>query len=202
MTRPTTVVEADWLSRAQAGDLYAFSQLVRAHQSAVRRQLARLTRGDTARADDIAQQAFVQAWQNIASFRGDARFSTWLHRIAYHCFLQDLRALPVESRFADGTESGAPFDADGESVESHIAAATGEDNPDRQRSLKIDVERALERLPEIERVAIVHCFHLDLSHEEAAAVLEMPLGTLKSHVARGKARLRDHLAAWQTEETK
>lgn len=62
---------------------------------------------------------------------------------------------------------------------------------------RIDVNRALAALPEAERVALIHCFQLDLSHAEAAEVLGWPLGTLKSHVARGKARLRATLAAWQ-----
>jgi RNA polymerase sigma-70 factor (ECF subfamily) len=62
---------------------------------------------------------------------------------------------------------------------------------------RLDVERALAALAEAERVALIHCFGLDLSHAEAAAVLGWPLGTLKSHVARGKARLREQLAAWQ-----
>jgi RNA polymerase sigma-70 factor (ECF subfamily) len=58
------------------------------------------------------------------------------------------------------------------------------------------MERALARLPEDERHALLHCYHLDLSHEEAALAMGVPLGTLKSQIARGKARLRDWLSAW------
>jgi DNA-directed RNA polymerase specialized sigma24 family protein len=62
--------------------------------------------------------------------------------------------------------------------------------------MRLDVERALAALPETQRLALIHCFHLDLSHDEAASVLGWPVGTLKSHVARGKAALRERLAAW------
>ena len=61
------------------------------------------------------------------------------------------------------------------------------------------MEDALRDLTEAQRLAIMHCFHLDLSHEEAAEVLGLPLGTLKSHLARAKARLRGALAAWREE---
>lgn len=169
-------------SRADAAALgqARFEVLVRDNQSRVRQQLRRLTHGDVALADDLAQETFVQAWQHWAGFRGEALVSTWLYRIAYRCFLMHRRSAPPS----------APADA--------IAAAdTPAGGPDA--TLQIDVERALARLPEPERVALIHCFQLDLSHAEAADVLGWPLGTLKSHVARGKARLREHLAAWQLE---
>ena len=84
----------------------------------------------------------------------------------------------------------APLDEDADAA-SH--------DPAPQRALRLDVARALAQLSEEQRVAIVHCYHLDLSHDEAAAVLGLPLGTLKSHVARGKARLKELLAAWNEE---
>jgi RNA polymerase sigma-70 factor (ECF subfamily) len=185
--------EARWLAQAKAGDMHAFSRLVRLHQSAVRRQLQRLVPGDRARADELAQITFVQVWRGLARFRGEARLSTWLHRIAYRCFLQDLRARasPVASALVPAPECGAESCS-----EFALSAAT---DAERLFALRADVDRALADLPLAERAAIVHCFHLDLSHEEAAEVLGMPLGTLKSHVARGKVRLRKALAAWKTE---
>lgn len=165
------------LARARAGDLRAFETLVRGAQGRVRRQLRRLAHGDTALADDLAQESFVQAWQQLPHFRGDARFATWLHRVAYTRFLMHARRRQDEP-LAEGQAEAVPAD-------------------DPDPALRLDVNRAIDALPEHERVAIVHCFQLDLSHDEAAAVLGLPLGTLKSHVARGKARLREALAAWQ-----
>ncbi|MDN3578487.1 sigma-70 family RNA polymerase sigma factor [Chitinimonas viridis] len=176
-----TEAESALLGRASAGDRAAFGELVRLHQARVRMQLRRLTKGDIALADDLAQEAFVQAWRHIAGFRGTARFSTWLYRIAYHQFLMHQRSHPVQQTLPDSWD----------------IAASEVDNV-----LRLDIEEAVKRLPEMERIAIVHCFQMDLSHEEAAAVLGLPLGTLKSHVTRGKARLRTWLAAWQAGEQK
>jgi RNA polymerase sigma factor (sigma-70 family) len=161
-----------------------FEALVREHQSRVRQQLRRLTHGDHALADDLAQETFVLAWRHIGSFRGDARVATWLYRIAYNAFLAHRRS----------EHAHEPLDA------SHELAA----QPDGSAAAaqRLDVERALATLPEAERVALIHCFALDLSHAEAAEVLGWPLGTLKSHVARGKARLRERLAAWKPVGTK
>ena len=175
---------ADWLARARAGDRNAFARLVRAHQSRVRLQLRRLTQGDAALADDLAQETFVQAWLHLNDFRGDARLSTWLHRIALTRFLQHVRRprLPLEWREPD-TETA------------HVPAH----DPRAVEGLGRDVERALQALSEIQRLAVVHCFHLDLTHAEAAQVLGLPLGTLKSHLDRAKIRLRELLEAWSPE---
>jgi RNA polymerase sigma factor (sigma-70 family) len=158
-----------------------FEALVRTHQARVRRQLRRLARGDEALADDLAQETFVQAWRHLGRFRGHASLATWLFRIAYNAYLAHQRR-PRESELSA---------ADADEMQSDSA-------DDSARAMqRLDVERALATLPEAERVALIHCFGLDLSHAEAAAVLGWPLGTLKSHVARGKARLREQLAAWQ-----
>jgi RNA polymerase sigma factor (sigma-70 family) len=177
------VGDADGSEATRASRPFAaagFEALVRAHQSRIRQQLRRLTRGDLALADDLAQETFVQAWRHVGSFRGEARVATWLYRIAYNVFLAQARR---------GREH-VDLDDDAPEVASSVDVA-------REVLQRIDVERALATLPEAERVALIHCFQLDLTHAEAADVLGWPLGTLKSHVARGKARLRQLLAAWQ-----
>ena len=83
--------ESDLVARAAARDVAAFSALARAHQSKVRGLLLRLTRGNHALADDLAQETFLEAWRAIANFRGDSAFSTWLYRIAYSRFLMQAR---------------------------------------------------------------------------------------------------------------
>ena len=183
MEAPPDAAQARLLALARAGDAQAFGQLVAAHQSRVRQQLRRLCHGDAARADDLAQDCFLQAWRALPGFRGDARLATWLHRIAYRCFLMQQRAAgPVAvSIYTD--------------VSADVAAAWVDPRP--SPALGIDLERALAALPEAQRWALIHCHHLELSHEEAADVLGWPLGTLKSHLARGKAALRLALSDWQ-----
>jgi RNA polymerase sigma factor (sigma-70 family) len=163
-----------------ATELADFEAFVRTHQARVRQQLRRLIGTDTALADDLAQDTFVQAWHHRTQFRGQALPSTWLHRIAYTRYVSHVRRAPPAAALVD------------EAALQALPAAADD------TALRLDMARALARLPEPQRVALVHCFVLDLSHSEAAEVLGWPLGTLKSHVARGKARLAEHLAAWAT----
>jgi RNA polymerase sigma-70 factor (ECF subfamily) len=184
------VTDAELIARAVANDeRHAYAELVRRHQSAVRACLRRLTAGNHALADDLAQETFILAWRNLASFRQEARFSTWLYRIATNCWLADARKRK-EALLGDADERVA----DDDDADAGPGAAT----PDASRgtALKIDMERALALLSEGERAAIVACYYNDLSHEEAAFVLGCPIGTVKTHVLRGKQKLKRALEAW------
>lgn len=160
-------------------DRHAFEQLLRRHQGMVRAQLRRLLHGDAAAADDLAQETFLLAWRKLDQFRGDARFSTWLYRIAYTCFLQAQR------------KKTPPADGSGDAELEQVAA------PRHAMDLQLDLGRAMRRLSAAEQAVLLHCVQMDLSHEEAAYVLAMPLGTVKSHASRGKAKLKTWLAAWR-----
>ena len=157
-------------------DRDAFARLVVRHQSMVRSVLRRLARGDPALADDLAQETFLLAWRNLGSFRYDSRFSTWLYRIAFNAWLSHARKRR-EALFEDPADA-LPADR----LEWADPAAPVAD--------RIDLERALAMLSDGERIAIAACYYADLSHEEAAAAIGIPLGTLKTHVLRAKARLR------------
>lgn len=173
--------------RARLGaDQQAFSQLVRRHQGMVRAQLRRLVRDDDALADDLAQETFVLAWRKLDQFRGDARFSTWLYRIAYTRFLQARRSMAWQ---VDARARGNGDDGSDDRGAAPAAAP--------QIDLQIDLERGLQRLSPAEQAVLLHCSQLGLSQEEAAYVLAMPLGTVKTHATRGKAKLRTWLAAWR-----
>jgi RNA polymerase sigma-70 factor (ECF subfamily) len=173
-------------------DRNAFSELVRRHQSAVRATLRRLTAGNHALADDLAQETFMLAYRNMKSFRQEAQFSTWLYRIATNAFLADARKRK-EELLGDRDQDLAP-EEDGESAAVPTESA-GSDQT-RGASLRIDMDRALAALSDAERAAIVQCYHNDLSHEEAAIVLDCPVGTVKTHILRAKAKLKAQLAAW------
>lgn len=177
----------DWLSLAQAGDTTAFAQLLRQHQSDVRKQLRWLCHGDWALADDLAQNSFFQAWTHLRDYQGRGRFATWLYRIAYNQFLMHCRQhRPTEVLIE--SEAGEP-------------AGPGHDDALAQ-ALRLDVQAALRRLPVAEQAAVLHCYYLDLSHHEAALVLGVSLGTLKSQVLRAQARLRVSLSSWQPESVR
>jgi RNA polymerase sigma factor (sigma-70 family) len=193
---PPEVSDAQLIARALVkDDRHAFAELVRRHQSTVRACLRKLTAGNHALADDLSQETFVLAWRNLKSFRQEARFSTWLYRIATNCWLADARKRKEEllgdrdADVADGDDENIPHGG-----ETHGDHARGS-------ALKLDLERAMSVLSEGERAAIVQCYHNDLSHEEAAYVLSCPVGTVKTHVLRGKQKLKLALAAWAPEGT-
>jgi RNA polymerase sigma-70 factor (ECF subfamily) len=179
MTPPAAPDDAALVRAVQAtDDRAAFTQLVARHQSAVRTVLRRLTRGDAGLADDLAQETFVLAWRNIRHFRFEARFSTWIYRIAINAWRSEARR--KRELLLDVDEGELP------------AEETADEAPDIVA--RVDLERALATLSEGERAAIAACYYADLSHEEAAQALGIPVGTVKTHILRGKAKLRARLA--------
>src|SRR5487761_2073233 len=192
---PAAVTDAALIARCVvADDRHAFAELVRRHQSAVRACLRKLTAGNHALADDLAQDTFVLAWRNLKSFRQEARFSTWLYRIATNCWLAHARKRHEELL---GDRDARVADDDPEREADH-----GEAGGDHARSatLRLDLDRAMRVLSEPERAAIVQCYDNDLSHEEAAYVLGMPVGTVKTHILRAKQKLKAAMAAWAPDE--
>ena len=185
------VSDAQLIARALVtDDRHAFAELVKRHQSSVRACLRKLTAGNHALADDLAQDTFVLAWRNLKSFRQEARFSTWLYRIATNCWLSDARKRKEELL---GDRADAVAD-DEDATMPHIDAMHADHA--RASSLKMDLERAMAVLSDAERAAIVQCYHNDLTHEEAAYVLGCPVGTVKTHVLRGRQKLKAALSAY------
>src|SRR6476620_9543596 len=190
------VPDAQLIARCIVGDdRHAFAELVKRHQSAVRACLRKLTAGNHALADDLPQDTFVLAWRNLKSFRQEARFSTWLYRIATNCWLADARKRK-EELLGDRDETLGEAEAD----DTMVGGSAHGDHAGSS-ALKLDLERAMAVLTEGERAAIVQCYHNDLTHEEAAYVLDCPVGTVKTHVLRGKQKLKLALAAWAPTET-
>ena len=173
------LTDADLVTRVLVDDdQHAFGELVRRHQSSVRGLLRQLTRTDAALADDLAQEAFVRAYRNIRSYRGEARFSTWLYRIAYNCFREHARR---RKEFVGIDEEQLQSEHDPHVVDP---------------GLRHDLMHALNLLPLHERTAVLLCCQNGLSHNEAARVLDIPLGTVKTNVLRGREKLKRALAAW------
>jgi RNA polymerase sigma factor (sigma-70 family) len=166
------------LAVIERDDRAAYTELVRRHQSQVRAVLRRLTKGDAGLADDLAQETFVLAWRNIRKFRFEARFSTWLYRIAFNAWQSEARK---KHEVLLDIEEGEMPDTLGSFDEMPDVAS------------KVDLQRALATLSDGERAAIAACYYADLSHEEAAQALGIPVGTVKTHVLRAKAKLKARL---------
>ena len=174
---PDAPTDAELITRVLLrDDRRAFGELVARHQSAVRGLLRRLTGGDLAQADDLAQETFLRAYRGLRGYRGGAKFFSWLYRIACNVFFSRDRG----SR---------------EAPQEPLALEAGNSErvlPDLVLE-RHDLEKALASLKPRERAALVLTYANELTHEEAAVVLDCPVGTLKTHVARAKEKLRRQL---------
>lgn len=167
---------------ADQDDPEAFGELVRRHERRIRGLLMRLTRGDRVLAEDLTQETFLRAYRGLSGFEGRARFSTWLHRIAYFAYLNHRNRTPRHAALPEGFEDTA-------------VAPEGEDSHLRCE-LRRDMAAAVEALPERYRQVIVMHFVRHVPYRDIAEHLDMPLGTVKTQLHRAKLMLRDKMIDW------
>lgn len=172
-----------------AGDQDAFAQLVQLHQRRVFNLIFRMLH-DYDEANEVTQETFLAAWQGLPSFRGDARFSTWLYRIAYNCCLKQL-----ENRKRDKVLQA--FIQQEEQL-------LQQDNRDAQMSAELEsrgnqalVREYLFQLPAKYRIVLILRHLQDMTYEEMAEILTVPIGTIKTHLFRARHLLRERLEAFE-----
>jgi RNA polymerase sigma factor (sigma-70 family) len=166
---------------AISGDDSAYGELVRRRQSWIRDLLRRLCR-DPSLADDLAQQALLQAWRRVRTLQSPAAFGGWLRKIAVNTWLQHIRARGEHTVVASRED-----------------AAGSDDTPSHEPTVaeRIDLDRALSQLAPDVRLCIVLAYGERMSHREIADATDLPLGTVKSHISRGAVRLRELLRAYE-----
>ena len=162
---------------ARTGDREAFAELVRRRQTEIRGLMWRLS-GDGDLADDLAQQAFVDAWRDVRQLRQPRRFGAWLKRLAINVWRAHLRKNDPLRHAAPYEEHAVPADTSG---------------------VAMDLNRALATLSETPRLCVVLSYHAGMSHAEIAAATELPLGTVKSHIRRATEQLKEQLAAYRVD---
>ena len=163
------------VSLARSGDRSAFEELVRRRQSSVRNLLRRCS-GDYTLSDDLAQQVFLKVCLKIRKLREARAFGAWLSRVAVSVWLQHIRkkdALRGAAELADTD----PGQCDSNSV-------------------GMDLDRALAKLSQLDRLCTVLSYHEGMSHQEIAELTKIPLGTVKSNIRRGAQQLQDMLSAY------
>jgi RNA polymerase sigma-70 factor (ECF subfamily) len=170
--------EPETVRRARGGDLAAFEELVRGHQADVYRLALHLVR-DPETAEDVTQEAFVRAFRSLPRFRGTAKFSTWLYRIARNCAVDAIRRRERRRR-----------------LERDAIA----DEPVADPSLRAALAWAIDGLPAELREAFVVIEVFGLSYREASAVLGVLPGTLKSRMHRTRRLLMDALGEERADE--
>ena len=172
MTSRGPDIQADQaLARAaRTGSSRAFAELVGRHQGAVRGFLRRVCRDDH-EADDLAQETFLTAWAKLGTLKPDASLRSWLCGLAWR------KALTAQR----GRARSAARDRQWLDTRPEFDTPAARD--------QVAVRQALETLPADQRAVIALCLAADWSHAEAAEALGLPVGTVKSHVARGRAKL-------------
>lgn len=165
--------EARFIALARKGDMHAFGRLVDANQAAVRAFLRRLV-GNAADADDLSQEAFARTWQVLDRFDGRSSLRTFICGVAFQYWRRERRAGARRQAREDAYADLADTATDG----------------DPRIAQRLALRRAMEDLPEDQRAALALCLGQDFTHAEAAEVLNLPLGTVKSHITRGRARLQ------------
>lgn len=172
--------ERTLVRRGQAGDEDAFARLVEWNQRGVYNLALRMTR-DPEEAMDLAQETFVRAWRSLPGFRAEAKFSTWLYRIAYNVCLS--RRIVHPSLLAN--PDAAAF----------VAIPEGEEPPAvaLRQERRERVVAAMGRLTPPYRLVLDLYYWRDCTYEEIASILDLPIGTVKTHLFRAKAALRDEL---------
>lgn len=153
----------------------AFDHLVRKYQSPIRRFFLNLTCGDSDLSDDLAQDTFIKAYTNIASFKNLSSFSTWLYRIAYNIFYDYIRSRK-ETAGLDSYEVDRIYQ-------------TEQDNFGR----KEDIYQSLKMLKEVERTCVTLFYMEDIGIDKIAGIVGCPPGTVKSHLSRAKTKLAMYL---------
>lgn len=169
--------ESELVRRAQAGDVAAFEPLYRHHVPRVYAVCLRLV-ADVRRAEEMTQTAFVQAWKSLHRFRGESAFSTWLHRLAVNAVLMEFRSLHRREAHVMGVAEPGTLE-------------TPTDSP--PPGLRLDLERAIARLPAQARLVFVLHDMEGYTHEEIAKQMELQPGTTKAHLHRARQLLQEAL---------
>ena len=182
--------EANLVAASKRGNQDSFAQLVQQHQRRVFNLVFRMLQ-QYEEANEVTQETFLAAWQGLPSFRGDARFSTWLYRIAYNCALKQLEQRKRDKAVQIGMQAeqlianaGQEHRVDAE-LESHARQAL--------------VHEQLANLPAKYRVVLVLRHLQDMTYEEMAEILTMPVGTIKTHLFRARNLLKERLVKFDRE---
>lgn len=160
-------------------DHTAFKYLVIRYQADLRGLFLSLTSGDQSVSDDLAQETFIRVYKYLKSFKGQSKFSTWLYRIAYNVFKSYMKKNKIKIQ----------TELIGEEFEKGFV----DDQSELRLLNSIDLFNALKRLRKEEKIAISLAYNNNMTHKEISFVMGIPLGTVKTHISRGKEKLKSWL---------
>jgi RNA polymerase sigma-70 factor (ECF subfamily) len=184
--------DAFLVAASKQGDQDAFAQLVQRYQRRIFNLVFRILQ-QYDEATEITQETFLAAWQGLPSFRGDARFPTWLYRIAYNCSLKQL-----EHRRRDRALHAA---IQAEQVLQHVDDSMRADTELEAHDRQTMIQEQISNLPAKYRIVLVLRHLQEMTYEEMAEALTMPIGTIKTHLFRARNLLKERLEAFDRERS-
>jgi RNA polymerase sigma-70 factor (ECF subfamily) len=173
---------AELVARCQQGDTAAFAQLVAATQADTY-NLAYSVLHNADEAQDMTQEVYLRAWRALPAFRGDSKVQSWLYRVTLNACLNRRRQLRNDLRLVDSEDALASVPARGLSVPERVELAA------RNHA----IWQAVEQLPDKYRLVVTLFYQQELSYQEIATMLSLPLGTVKAHLNRARKALADRL---------
>jgi RNA polymerase sigma-70 factor, ECF subfamily len=176
--------DAQLVTASQQGDQDAFAFLVQRHQRRVFNMVLRMLQ-DYEEASEITQEAFLAAWLGLPSFRGEARFATWLYRIAYNCALKQLERRKRERSLQAAIEA--------EQILEEVNKQKQAEDILELRAWQAIVREEMEELPTKYRSVLILRHLQEMTYEEMADILTMPIGTIKTHLFRARNLLKERL---------
>jgi len=181
------------LRRAREGDRAAFRELVESHQDRVFRLVRRVLRTDRDTAADLTQEVFLRVYRGLAGFDSRAKFTTWLHKIAMNLCVSQVRHLRALKRDRRTISLDAPISGTDDQRPEPVAQDVGPAERAHHNEVAVAVREAVGELPDEFRHAVLLRDLQGLSYEEIAEILELPPGTVRSRIHRGRLILQDKL---------
>lgn len=181
---PVEMDDQELVLASKRGDQDAFAQLVQRYQRRIFNLVYRMLQ-QYEEANEITQETFLAAWQGLPSFRGEARFATWLYRIAYNCALKQLETRKRDRALQTALQAEQALEG-----ESRFESASAQIDVREQQAL---VQEHLSHLPAKYRIVLILRHLQDMTYEEMAEILRMPVGTIKTHLFRARNLLKERL---------
>ena len=182
--------DAQLVKDSQQGNQDAFAFLVQKHQRLVFDMVLRMLQ-DYEEASEITQEAFFAAWQGLPSFRGEARFATWLYRIAYNCALKQLERRKRERSLQAAMEAEHILEEVNKQKRAEVMLEL--------RAQQAIVREQIEKLPTKYRMVLILRHLQEMTYEEMAEILTLPVGTIKTHLFRARNLLKERLETFDRE---
>jgi RNA polymerase sigma factor (sigma-70 family) len=185
---PSRQEDEQWIAEALSGQEAAYERLVRKYRAPLARHLYRLVR-DRNEVEDLLQEIFIKAFRSLPSFRGDFAFSTWLYRIATNHAIDYLRRKRLQTSSFGDLLPNREQDREPEFADPEQRADRALWEQERRQL----IQQAIDRLPPRYRQVIIMRHQQELSYEEIARQLNLPLGTVKAHIFRARELLYRYL---------